>query len=101
VTVRSDGASPGQKSLAPGTAARLDAFARRASRSRRGASEGAAGGGEMAHEGALSSTRAYVPFDALREALARYGLKLSVAVTLEKEAGTGARGRETKGTGER
>ena len=55
----------------------------------------------MAHEGALSSTRAYVPFDALREVLARYGLKLSVAVTLEKEAGTGARGRETKGTGER
>ncbi len=95
------GASPGQKSLTPGTAARLDAFARRASRSRRGASEGAGAGGEMAHEGALSSTRALVPFDALREALARYGLRLSVAVTLEKEAGTGAGGRETKGTGER
>jgi hypothetical protein len=57
----------------------------------------------LAHEGALSlsSTRALVPFDALREALARYGLRLSVAVTLEKEAGTGAGGRETKGTGER
>ena len=95
------GASPGQKSLTPGTAARLDAFARRASRSRRGASEGAGAGGEMAHEGALSSTRALVPFDALREALSRYGLRLSVAVTLEKEAGTGAGGRETKGTGER
>ena len=95
------GASPGQKSLTPGTAARLDAFARRASRSRRGASEGAAGGGEMAHEGALSSTRALVPFDALREALSRYGLRLSVAVTLEKEAWTGAGGRGTKGTGER
>ena len=95
------GASPGQKSLTPGTAARLDAFARRASRSRRGASEGAGGGGEMAHEGALSSTRALVPFDALREALSRYGLRLSVAVTLEKEARTGAGGRETKGTGER
>ena len=95
------GASPGQKSLTPGTAARLDAFARRASRSRRGASEGAGGGGEMAHEGALSSTRALVPFDALREALSRYGLRLSVAVTLEKEAWTGAGGRGTKGTGER